>query len=454
MANPYDTLSPEDFAQQQQINRQQKMAEMLMSQNQQPQGQMVSGRYVAPSFFQNILPLVNTYVGKGMLEQGDTKQRELAELIRGRNATEAQDIIQTLQGTPAKQVPQAGPPTEAMLGQDQFNMPNRTIAGVAPDRQAALMKALKSSSPMGQMVANTLITKSLEDPKEYNLGADETRYRTNPDGTTTQIAKGQGKAHVVGNSLIVDGKAIYTGEEKPVQVDTGTAIQYREARTGKILWSTPKQHVFAPHAPIIKETDDGLVSINPYTLKSTPLMGSNNQPLMGTKALTETQGNATAFGMRMIDSNRIINNLAKDGVNTPSFLTGLEKVPLIGGTLRSGVNILPGVVGGQNEKEQSLLAAKRNFITAVLRKESGAAIGENEFVTEDLKYFPQRGDSQLVIDQKADARKLAIDAMKIQAGPGARQIVERKQPNTGEIPKGVTKEQWDVMTSEEKAAFK
>jgi hypothetical protein len=175
---------------------------------------------------------------------------------------------------------------------------------------------------------------------------------------------------------------------------------------------------------------------------------------MGTKPLNEAQGNATAFGMRMIESNKIINNLAKDGVNVPSILTGLEKVPVLGGTLRAGVNMLPGSLGGQNEKEQSLIQAKKNFITAVLRKESGAAIGPEEYVTEDLKYFPQRGDSQLVIDQKADARRLAIEAMKIQAGPGSKHIVERKQPNTGEIPNGVTKEQWAVMTPEEKAAFK
>ena len=64
MADQYSNLSPEEYQQQQQITRQQKMAEMLMSQNQQPQGQMVSGRYVPTSFFQNILPLVNTYVGK------------------------------------------------------------------------------------------------------------------------------------------------------------------------------------------------------------------------------------------------------------------------------------------------------------------------------------------------------------------------------------------------------
>lgn len=193
------TLSPEDYAQQQQINRQQKMAEMLMAQNQQPQGQMVSGRYVAPSFFQNILPLVNTYVGKGLLEEGDVKAAKLAEAIRGRNATEAQDIIQTLQGTPnykPAQMPQ--------IQRDDMGNVMPAIEqqiGKAPDKQAALMKALKSTSPVGQMVANSLISKSLEGPKEFNLGIGETRYRVNPDNTTTEIAVGKNKEHELSTDI-------------------------------------------------------------------------------------------------------------------------------------------------------------------------------------------------------------------------------------------------------------
>ena len=50
------TMSPEDYAQQQALNRQQRFADLLMAQGQQPQGQMISGRYVPPSFFH--LPLL------------------------------------------------------------------------------------------------------------------------------------------------------------------------------------------------------------------------------------------------------------------------------------------------------------------------------------------------------------------------------------------------------------
>ena len=176
------TLSPEDYAQQQQIIRQQRMADMLMSQNQQPQGQMVSGRYVAPNIFQQLQPVANMLVGAYMGKQGDTQQQKLAETIRGRNATEAQDIVQTLRGTPAQQMPQAGPPTETMLGQNQFNLPDRTIAEVAGNKDLALMKALKSTSPIAANIANTLITKSLEGPKFHNVAQGASLLQETPEG--------------------------------------------------------------------------------------------------------------------------------------------------------------------------------------------------------------------------------------------------------------------------------
>jgi len=419
MPDQFGNLSPEDFAQQQAITRQQRLASMLMQNTAQPQGQMVSGRYVAPSFFQNILPLVNAYVGKGMLEEGDTQQMKLAEAIRGRNAAEAQDIIQTLEGTPDYK-----PAVMPMYARDdEGNMmpPVEQQVGQAPNRQLALMKALKSTSPMGRMVANTLITKSLEDPKEFNLNEGDKRFRQNRDGTTTLIAEGRGKAIVVGNSIIVDGKEVYKGEEKPVQIDTGIAIQFRNPKTGEVLWSTPKGQMSAPRAPQVIDTPDGPMLVNTYTGQASPIT-MNGQPISSNKPLNEAQGNATAFGIRMNAADKIINDLSKKDVNFPSRLTSLENVPIIGGALGSGVNQLPSSVMGQSEEQQSLLQAKRNFITAVLRKESGAVISPSEFATEDLKYFPQRGDTDLVIKQKSDARKLAIQAMKIQAGSGAKQI--------------------------------
>jgi hypothetical protein len=96
------TLTPEQMLQQQQILRQQKMAEMLMQQGmQQPQGQMISGHYVAPSIFQNLAGLANTYVGQRGIEKGEQAQLDLAKAIRAQESTALADYMGELQGKPA-----------------------------------------------------------------------------------------------------------------------------------------------------------------------------------------------------------------------------------------------------------------------------------------------------------------------------------------------------------------
>jgi len=76
------TMSPEDYAQQQQLNRQQQMAQMLLQQSAQPQGQMISGRYVAPSWAQSLVPLANIAASKYIGEKADTEAAKLAQQIR------------------------------------------------------------------------------------------------------------------------------------------------------------------------------------------------------------------------------------------------------------------------------------------------------------------------------------------------------------------------------------
>ena len=61
--------------------------------------------------------------------------------------------------------------------------------------------------------------------------------------------------------------------------------------------------------------------------------------------------------------------------------------------------------------QQSLESNKQNFITAVLRQESGAAISPTEFVKEEKKYFPQPGDTPAVIAEKQNFREAAIKGM-------------------------------------------
>lgn len=62
----------------------------------------------------------------------------------------------------------------------------------------------------------------------------------------------------------------------------------------------------------------------------------------------------------------------------------------------------------KSEMRQKYEQAQRNFINAVLRKESGAVISEEEFTNGKIQYFPQPGDSTGVQLQKKQNRNTVI----------------------------------------------
>ena len=213
------------------------------------------------------------------------------------------------------------------------------------------------------------------------------------------------------------GISTVAGSQKLTYQDLGNVVVALDA-SGKEVGRMAKGA--APSGPVslqAVETDKGLMQFNPRTGGMSPVM-LDGKPVMGKEAgkLNESQGNATAFGMRMEASNKIIDKLSEDKTLRGAII---EKTPFVGQTLG---RVLPSAMGGTSSSQQQFNQAKENFITAVLRKESGAAIGADEFEREDRKYFPQIGDSDETVKQKADARKLAIDAMRIQAGPGAKYI--------------------------------
>jgi hypothetical protein len=175
----------------------------------------------------------------------------------------------------------------------------------------------------------------------------------------------------------------------------------------------------------------GMTSVldQPGPAAAAPVAGT---PLRGKgTALTESQGNATAYGMRMKEANAVLEPLEKAGKTNTGLIKGVVGgtvglVPFIGDKLEDAsgsiFNALPRVLGGLSPEQQQVMQARINFITAILRKESGAAIGANEFATAEKNYFPKPGDDAAAIAQKQQARKTAIRAMEIQAGPGAKQM--------------------------------
>jgi hypothetical protein len=173
------TLPPELFEQQQQLNRQQQMAQLLMQQGQQmPQSQMVSGRYVAPSIFQNLAPLFQTYMGQKLSEKGDKQALELAAKLRQRYGDEVKEFRNLMQGREQLAPEQAGP---TQTGQP---IPQEMVRG-APNVQGAYDFAASAYNPALQAAG---LRKLTEGPMK--VGAEDVLL----DPVTMQpIFKGAGK---------------------------------------------------------------------------------------------------------------------------------------------------------------------------------------------------------------------------------------------------------------------
>ena len=207
------TLNPEQMLQQQQILRQQKMAEMLMQQGmQQPQGQMVSGRYVAPSIFQNLAGLANQYVGQRGIERAEQAQLDLAKAIRQGDIAATADFMKTKQGTPAEMfAAQAGPMP------DGGNIPiQEARAAVAPNPQAAYAN-LAADPRASARLQNIGLNKMFAEPESYTLAEGAKRFMTMPDGTVKEVAAGGQKPRA------------------PLQIDTGTAIELRDPNNPNVV---------------------------------------------------------------------------------------------------------------------------------------------------------------------------------------------------------------------------
>lgn len=181
-----------------------------------------------------------------------------------------------------------------------------------------------------------------------------------------------------------------------------------------------------------RETDEGVVTakVPPIDLSGfyTPEGFSAEPEIIGeTKAkFTGEQNNAAAFANRMVDATSTFEDLVAGGYDPTNFRD------FAAGNLPRGLSGFALTPEGQQ-----YLAAKKNFITAVLRKESGAAISVAEFETEDVKYFPQPGDTSATVELKRKAREKAVESMKAQSGPAYDVLFGSGGQDEG-IPKGST----------------
>lgn len=129
--------------------------------------------------------------------------------------------------------------------------------------------------------------------------------------------------------------------------------------------------------------------------------GETNAP----PKMTVDAAKNTGFLIRLKDAQQVLNDLEAEGLSF--FQQNAENIPLgLGNYFVS-------------EEFQRFDQARRDFVNAILRRESGAVISDQEFDNAEKQYFPMPGDSKEVIAQKRRNRKNAIAGVRAGSGEGA-----------------------------------
>lgn len=161
MADPFIQVSSEFQPELTDIQRKQRLAQLLTERGMQaPQGQVVSGRYVAPNPLQYLSQLFNVYQGQNLEKTTEERQKALAEKLRQAEAKDLQAFIEAGRSAPEQTVYGAG-----------VEGPTMTVTPeVKPDYRKQLAIALSSQSPTVRALGTEMLKQSITPTK---VGPDE-----------------------------------------------------------------------------------------------------------------------------------------------------------------------------------------------------------------------------------------------------------------------------------------
>lgn len=218
------------------------------------------------------------------------------------------------------------------------------------------------------------------------------------------------------NKILMAGQSPTLGQVIP-QTQTGSPTQQQQT---------------APQQPTQSGIDPQTVMFNaalaskglkaPEGFMFTPNQGGGldviRAPIMGQR-LTDSQANALGFAERMSAADKIISMPDITKAATDIEQKAKAGIPLVGNAL-----ITP--------EYQRYDQAKRDFINATLRRESGAAISPSEFDSAEKQYFPQPYDTPEVLAQKKRNRETSMRAIARAGGAAGQELANQPSIETGQ----------------------
>lgn len=333
--------------------------------------------------------------GQNALTQMLTKQK-IDEYQRGiKTQKTIQDLLLGNQGAAA---------APSMTGQAA----PATTTGSQPDNRSAMAQKYRQLAmilaPVDPTKANSYLTMADKlSPVVKPQGQPfEVRDPKNPQGNILVQGFSDGTIKPV-QGYSPAGMNEYQQKQLAISLENLGISKEQLARGEYTLQQTADGFAYVPKKPgmpVIPVTAAGQMSASP---------GQAAAPVAQLKPAgakpTSDQSNAVGFAQRMERADTIMGSLQGQQPGTGSMMAGA--VPFIGGWAQRQV---------MSPQQQQFKQAADDWIRAKLRKESGAAIGDAEMENEYQTYFPMPGDDDQVIAQKAEARRVATQAMQQSAG--------------------------------------
>lgn len=202
----------------------------------------------------------------------------------------------------------------------------------------------------------------------------------------------------------------------------------RESKLVDLKLQEAQAQVDALRAPkpmdgTIVEMADGSKAFLPKgTTTPMPIPGTGQAP----KPPTKEQADAFGFASRISKDLPILQDQKKIDAGTSIYNQFVSNIPLGFGNQLAG--------GDYQQFDQ----AQRDFINAVLRRESGAAISPSEFASANLQYFPQPGDKPETVQQKLRNQKTQLEAIMYGMVPEDRKRLQQEiDGQNRKLPAGV-----------------
>lgn len=335
---------------------------------------------------------------------------------------------------PTPQLPMPPQPAQmAQAGQGQF--PPAPQPPQAPDRIQQLMQAAQNPwlNEQQRGMVNMMLQQEMEkqqqasDPMrqlQMQKLQSEVAAMQNPQGEQFTLGEGQVRYDAKGNPIARGAEkapakptAIQVYEYAKEQGFKGTLYDYEASKKGGMS-----------------------LQVDPATGAVTFQQGANIKPM------TEGQSKDTVYATRAEGALPLLDKFGDALTSLPQSLGG--NIPGVGNYAKS-------------PEYQQAEQAGNEFLQAILRKDTGAAITSQEMAEYGATYLPRPGDSPEVLAQKRSSRQRAIAAINAGMTPQSilakeKALASQPKPQSGEptaIPQGVAPEEWEVMTPEERRLF-